>query len=1653
MADRLEVDIAFNSAEADAAIARLSQELGQVGDVLSQSLGAVIAQMGSLGDSVPTDQASQVADALNDAAGAAANLGSSLDVDPSGATDLADAFEEASTASHGLGAAVGDVVSLSGDAADAAQSVADSLNDAATAAGDVAAGTSDIAATSAKSAEASAKQADAANASAAAQKSQGAAVDESANKFGLLGLALSKTQAEMAKLGAAGQHAIGPLKNLSAFALTAVKGMSGTTAAIGALFVAGVGGLISKGEEWKKLQNVITAGTGATGERLESLSASLAKVASTSGRAPSEVAGVLSVLNRDLGLTGEALEKATAATSGFVKATSASVDDVRGMGQAMKALGVASTDVVKFQDELTAAQKAFGGNIAQLMSQVKVAGPALANFGLSSGQIIGLTAQFDQAGLPINRMVVGFTKLAVAAQATGMTGSQAFADLIDRIKGTNSAQEALSVTQGIFSGRVATQLIAAVKNGSISLEEINAVMERSPGITAKVAGSMAVLGQTFAKIRNDFTVTLGTAGIGVAEGLTTTAKLLVPIFHSLFAVISSLTPVFKGFALTALGPIAIALKLVAGPLESLASLFAKIPGPVLQMVGAFVLLRAINFQSIAVGALNMAKAFGTAISSIGSAGAYAPAAAGLGRISSAFSAVGVAGGAAIVAVGAFAIYQHVMGERAKNAREELEALNKALGDTAVATDEAAGKVAEMGKLGSLGKLFSDNDLKRLETYGLTIDQIVQDATSQARQGGRADVGKVLADQIVATEGGMRNLIETDLHLSGSTKKRALAMLDSADGTKALTDELRDQGTVLGEEVRAFDSLEDRANSLSDAMRKAAEEEIKELVTRNANGGSLLEEAKRSLAVTDIKGHEIIVRDALVRAINKEKLEKAGLTDLTAQEIDVAGEFLGALEEAGGTQDELNKKLGAGSAAMLALSDATREGTLSDGERYKLAKQFGLEAPEFAKAEEAVTKIRAEWATTSAEATKADIIFFQGVARGLQPVDALGEAVRFTGVNMEEMSDHAKSVTDALKKYETPVRATVPLMELINAKMRDGAPIADVYAAALEKTGGNAAMAIAGLDEYQAGVQKTNDVLDGLGKKASDVTDQLLNPEKDTSALKSFDDEAKAVRALTDARVSDLDFKITNAMASRDAAAEIASAAGQQFNPAALDAYIGQLQTNREQVLSELDTNLEGVKSRSAAMADAITAAGEAPLSLDAVMTNFQSELSRQMAETQTIVELESQGFTNTLQFLFDPARGFDPGQQSAYLEAIAGMSASGKAELEAQAKQITDAQDAIKAEAQKAGDIFEKSNPAFVEHAETRGRELAYGLRDGVVDGMDESHIQQIIDLALTSGANPKDIAEIFGPVGAAAGKSLADEMAEAAAFDMPGGGGKPDPFNMAGVQAALDQKGAEIGVSTGLGLAEQFKGALAADPFTVLDVKDFTDALWDMPTITGQQADAATGAMHDAINANPMTAEEGTGLVDPMRPWIIQSGHDSGIGFNTSVADGAKTPLDAVGISASLVGSVKDQMGIEGGLTGAAFAQGVAGGVAQYTPEAVAAITDLVGQALDAGNAAGLVQSPSKKTWWTGQMLAKGIAGGIRESSHEALKAAEEMVGAVSGLMGGTTGKTTLALKVPDTVALGDGPGVDRIVRAVGGLVPARPARPRRRRPFEGNR
>lgn len=315
--------------------------------------------------------------------------------------------------------------------------------------------------------------------------------------------------------------------------------------------LAGLGkGLYEVGNVFDNVNDTIRVGTGASGESLQSMVDIAKRIGRSVPEEYSKIGSTVADLNTRLGLSGDTLEKVASQYLEAGRLLGQDVD-INKTTAAFSAFGLKGDEVSAAMDNLFRVSQATGVGMNELAQVAQQAAPSMKTLGFSFEDTISMVGAFDKAGLNSGAVMSALGKGLVNLAKKGEDPKEAFKRVTGEMQGfINKGDEAsaLDLASKIFGTRGAQQFVEAMKNGTLSADD----MMKSIGSTDDSILGLAEETMDFAEqwqlLKNRALEALEPLGSAVFTWLGDTVAGLIPHFQSLCDWVRQNTWVFGALA-------------------------------------------------------------------------------------------------------------------------------------------------------------------------------------------------------------------------------------------------------------------------------------------------------------------------------------------------------------------------------------------------------------------------------------------------------------------------------------------------------------------------------------------------------------------------------------------------------------------------------------------------------------------------------------------------------------------------------------------------------------------------------------------------------------------------------------------------------------------------------------------------------------------------------------------------------------------------------------------------------------------------------------------------------------------------------------------------------------------------------------------------
>lgn len=281
------------------------------------------------------------------------------------------------------------------------------------------------------------------------------------------------------------------------------------------------------------MRSEIAKATGASGDSLESMTASANSALAYLTQSQDEVGRAVGELNTRLQLQGDELEQATIQIGRFARVTGQDMQQsVQGVTKLMAAWGVQADRMPKILNRLAVAGQASGKGVGQLTAELQQNASVFKQFGLSMDEAASMLMTLELQGVESQSAIMGMQMVLRKAATTGQDARTVWDEMTEAIRNAKSDTEANAVATEHF-GRQAGKMIEIIRSGKLTFDEFSQALADSEGALDGVASESMTLNDFISQLMNVANSLIGTLG---------------PALKDIFSIINDLMPAIRWLA-------------------------------------------------------------------------------------------------------------------------------------------------------------------------------------------------------------------------------------------------------------------------------------------------------------------------------------------------------------------------------------------------------------------------------------------------------------------------------------------------------------------------------------------------------------------------------------------------------------------------------------------------------------------------------------------------------------------------------------------------------------------------------------------------------------------------------------------------------------------------------------------------------------------------------------------------------------------------------------------------------------------------------------------------------------------------------------------------------------------------------------------------
>ena len=356
-----------------------------------------------------------------------------------------------------------------------------------------------------------------------------------------------------------------------------------------AVFEAGKA-LVDLGGEFDSAYDNIRIGTGATGDALQDLQDDFKEVYKSVPTTMEDAGQAIADYNTRLGLTGPQLQEISKQA---IQVSDMLGDDLGSVieesSQAFQQWNIDADDMSGAMDYVFKASQSTGMGFTDLLSTVQQFGPQLQEMGYSFEESTALIGQLDKAGVNTGEVLGAMKKSVSALAKEGISASAGLAQYSEKIKGAKDMTEATTIASEIFGTKAASTMAKAIRDGTLSVDDLTKSLEDSQETIAGAAGDTYDFAERLQLFKQQAQVALEPLASTLFDSLNDLMPIVGEAMEGIIPVIEQMSeaiiPIVKDL-LPKIGPM---LTQLVPPLVSMAgTIGSQLIPPIVEMVTSLI---------------------------------------------------------------------------------------------------------------------------------------------------------------------------------------------------------------------------------------------------------------------------------------------------------------------------------------------------------------------------------------------------------------------------------------------------------------------------------------------------------------------------------------------------------------------------------------------------------------------------------------------------------------------------------------------------------------------------------------------------------------------------------------------------------------------------------------------------------------------------------------------------------------------------------------------------------------------------------------------------------------------------------------------------------------------------------------------------------
>lgn len=331
--------------------------------------------------------------------------------------------------------------------------------------------------------------------------------------------------------------------------------------------------LVDLGSQFDNATDAIRIGTGATGEALDGLMNDFDAVYSSVPTTMDDAGKAIADYNTRLGLTGEELQ---GVSTQALQVADMLGEDLGGViessSKAFQQWNIDAKDMGGAMDYVFKASQSTGVGFSDLMNTVQSFGPQLQEMGYSFEEATALVGQLEKAGVNTEEVLGAMKKSTAALAKEGIGAAEGMQKYADAIVNAKDMTKATEIATEVFGTRAASTMAAALRDGSISVDELTKSLKEN----GETINGCATDTYDYAEQMQIFKQKAQVALEPLAATMFNSLNELMPVVSELM---ESLIPVIQDLA-TTLTP------LIEGMVAEIGPMLSQLIPPIMKVISA-----------------------------------------------------------------------------------------------------------------------------------------------------------------------------------------------------------------------------------------------------------------------------------------------------------------------------------------------------------------------------------------------------------------------------------------------------------------------------------------------------------------------------------------------------------------------------------------------------------------------------------------------------------------------------------------------------------------------------------------------------------------------------------------------------------------------------------------------------------------------------------------------------------------------------------------------------------------------------------------------------------------------------------------------------------------------------------------------------------